>query len=61
MVRLVKKISFGSFFTGQSRFDDLVATLRTAVDAQALGQRAQAEARYALCKAPAHDVHGGQE
>ena len=47
VVRLVKKIPFGSF-TGQSRFDDLVATLRSAVDAQALDQRAQAEARMLL-------------
>src|SRR5262249_52280734 len=47
VVRLVKKIPFGSF-TGQSRFGDLVATLRTVVDAQALDQRAQAEARMLL-------------
>ena len=47
VVRLVKKIPFGSF-TGQSRFEDLVATLRSAVDAQALDQRAQAEARMLL-------------
>ena len=47
MVRLVKKIPFGSF-TGQSRFDDLVATLRSVVAAQALDQRAQAEARMLL-------------
>ena len=47
VVRLVKKIPFGSF-TGQSRFDDLVATLRSVVAAQALDQRAQAEARMLL-------------
>jgi DNA-binding CsgD family transcriptional regulator len=47
VVRLVKKIPFGSF-TGQSGFGDLVATLRSVVDAQALDQRAQAEARMLL-------------
>jgi DNA-binding CsgD family transcriptional regulator len=47
VVRLVKKIPFASF-TGQSRFADLVATLRSVVDAQALDQCAEAEARMLL-------------
>jgi DNA-binding CsgD family transcriptional regulator len=47
VVRLVKKIPFGSF-TGQSRFGDLVATLRSVVDAEALDHRAEAEARMLL-------------
>jgi DNA-binding CsgD family transcriptional regulator/tetratricopeptide (TPR) repeat protein len=47
VVRLGKKIPFASF-AGQSRFRDLVRTLRSVVDAQPLDQRAEAEVRMLL-------------
>jgi DNA-binding CsgD family transcriptional regulator/tetratricopeptide (TPR) repeat protein len=46
VVRLVKKVPLA--FTGQSRFQDLVSALRSVVDGQALGARAEAEARMLL-------------